>query len=126
MLRGCEFIERLPGETGPDPIGRDETAHDLTSAHVFHLPLGELVAVDPMDEIAEGRGQRQHRDLDHLETIRVGVDLIESTRMDQVFGIVRDHDIELNAVVFFKEQHALIDPIEAVGFGGGTIVRTHR
>src|SRR6202042_1483477 len=89
-------------------------------------PLGELVAIDPVHEFPKGRGQRQHGDLNHLETIRVAVNLLESAGMNQILGVVRDHDIELNAIVLLKKQHALVDPVETIGFGSGAIVRAYR
>ena len=43
--------------------------------------------------------------------------------MDEILGVVRDHDVEAGAVVLFEKQHALVDPVEAVGFGSGSVVR---
>jgi len=48
----------------------------------------------------------------------------ERVRMDQILGIVGHHDIEPAAVMFLKEQHALIDPVQAVGFRSGAVVGT--
>jgi hypothetical protein len=126
MFGRREFLQRAACETGSHSIGRNEAAHNLAGRHIFHLPLGELVAVDPVHEFPKGRRQRQDWDLNHLETIRVGIDLFESGGMNQVFGIVRDDDIELNAIVLLKKQHALIDPVEAIGLGGGAVVRAYR
>src|SRR5580704_11822331 len=46
--------------------------------------------------------------------------------MDQILGVVRDNDVETCTVMFFEKQHALVDPIEAVGFGSGSLVRADR
>ena len=43
--------------------------------------------------------------------------------MDEILGIVRDHDVETRGMMLFEKQHALVDPVEAVGFGSGAIVR---
>ena len=42
--------------------------------------------------------------------------------VDEVFGIVRHHDSKRSQMLF-KQQQALEDPVEAVGFGGGAVVR---
>src|ERR1700693_5579234 len=125
-LGGCEFLERLPRETGSDSVGRNEAAHNLAGRHVFDLPLGELVAVDPVHEFTEGHRQGQHWDLNHLETIGVGINLFESAGMNQVFSVMRDDDIELNAIVLLKKQHALVYPVEAIRFGRWAVVRAYR
>ena len=44
--------------------------------------------------------------------------------MNQVLGIVRHHNFEANLVLFLIEQHALVDPVQAVRFGRGPIMRT--
>jgi hypothetical protein len=46
--------------------------------------------------------------------------------VDQVFGIVRGHHVETDLVLLFEQEHALVDPVEAVGLGGGAVVRTDR
>ena len=80
----------------------------------------------PWTKVAEGRGKRQHRNLHHVVFVRVSVDESERLGMDQILGVVRDHDVKLSAVVLFKKQHALVDPVEAVGFGGGAVMGADR
>ncbi len=46
--------------------------------------------------------------------------------MDEILGIVRNRDIETRGMVLFEKQHALVDPVEAIGFGSGPIVRADR
>ena len=50
--------------------------------------------------------------------------------MDEVLGIVRHNNVEmeglLGALMLFKQQHALVDPVEAVGLRRGSIVRADR
>jgi len=42
--------------------------------------------------------------------------------MDDVLGVVREDHFEADGVLLFEEQHALVDPVEAVGFGCGAFV----
>ena len=45
--------------------------------------------------------------------------------MDQVLGVV-DHDgLEVQAVALFVESHVLVDPVQAIGFRGRTVVRAN-
>ena len=43
--------------------------------------------------------------------------------MDQVFRVMQHHDAETHAMARLVFLHALVDPIEAVAFGSGAIVR---
>ena len=43
--------------------------------------------------------------------------------MDQVFGVVHHHDAEAHVVPRLVVLHALVDPVEAVALGGGSVVR---
>ena len=43
--------------------------------------------------------------------------------MDQILGIVCHDDFEANLVMLLIEQHPLKHPVQAVGFGSGTVVR---
>ena len=43
--------------------------------------------------------------------------------MDQVFGVVHDHDAEAHVVARLVVFHALIDPVEAIALGGGSVMR---
>ena len=79
-----------------------------------------------MHPLAERRGQRQHRDLHHVVRSGKVIDPAQRLRVDHVFGIVRDHHIEFDAVALFVRQHALVDPVETVGLGRGTVVRAER
>ena len=44
-------------------------------------------------------------------------------RVDQVLGIVRDHDVEAHPVLGFVRPHAEVDLVEAVAFGRRPVVR---
>jgi hypothetical protein len=46
--------------------------------------------------------------------------------MDDVLRIVRHDDVEMHPVLLLHEQHALVNPVEIVGFRGGAVVRAHR
>jgi len=46
--------------------------------------------------------------------------------MDQIFGIMSDHNLEADVVLFFIKPDVLIDPVEAVGLGGGSVMRAYR
>ena len=39
--------------------------------------------------------------------------------MNEIFGVMQHDRIEANIVFFLEEQHPLIDPVQAVCFGGG-------
>src|SRR5579863_3404860 len=110
-----ELLDCIASVSGADSVGRNEASEHGARRHVLELPLGELVAIDAMNELAQGGGQRQHGNLDHVVVVRIGVDLRQSFGMNQVFGIVRDDDFESSAMIFLVQQHALVDPVETVG-----------
>jgi len=43
--------------------------------------------------------------------------------MDQVFGIVHDHDAEAHVVPRLVVFHTLVNPVEAVALRGGSVMR---
>ena len=43
--------------------------------------------------------------------------------MDEVFGVVYDYDAEAHTVTHLVVFHALIDPVEAIAFGSGSVMR---
>src|SRR6185436_14993452 len=69
--------------------------------------------------------QRQNRCLNEIVAGCVVVDPTQLLWMDQVLRVVCNNDLEADADLLFVEQHMLIDPVEAVGFRGGSIMRTH-
>jgi hypothetical protein len=79
-----------------------------------------------VDEVGEGCGKRQNGDLHHVVLAGVSVDERKCLGVDEILGVVRDDDVEGRGVVLFKKQHALVDPVEAVGLGGGSVVRAYR
>ena len=46
--------------------------------------------------------------------------------MDEVFCVMRQYDLKTGLMVQLKQQHALENPIEVVGFGGRAVMRTQR
>ena len=67
--------------------------------------------------------QRQYGHLYHVVASRKVIDPAQRFRVDHVLGIMRHYHVEAHAVPLLVRQHALIDPVEAVGFGCGPIVR---
>src|SRR5690348_11199222 len=45
--------------------------------------------------------------------------------MNQVLGIVSDHNLVAHLVADLVHLHTAVDPVEAVAFRSGPIVRTH-
>jgi len=45
--------------------------------------------------------------------------------MNQILGIMRDDHFKRDAVLFLVKSDVLVNPVEAIGFRGGTIVRAH-
>ncbi len=122
---GGQSLQRLARERGADSVRGQEAAQDLPRGNVLGLVFGELIAVDAMDQLAERRRQRQHRHLHHPVLFAVPINFPQRVGVDQIFGVVRDHHVEADAVILLEKQHALIDPVEAVGLGGRSIVRAH-
>ena len=71
------------------------------------------------------RRKRQHRNLHHVIPLRVIVDPAQSVGVDHVFGIVRQNHVEADAVLFLVEQHALINPVQAIRLRCGAVVRAY-
>jgi hypothetical protein len=76
-----------------------------------------------MYPLPQGRGQRQHRHLHHVVAAREVIDPVQRFRVDHVLGIVRHHYVEPHRMPLLVRQHALIDPVEAVGFRRGAGMR---
>src|SRR3954447_25052827 len=74
--RGQAF-EGAPVEASADAVGRQEAAQDLADGNVFALVFRELVAVQAVGELADGRWERQYRDLHHGVLTREEVDQTE-------------------------------------------------
>ncbi len=72
------------------------------------------------------RGKRQHGDLHHVVGLGVIINPPQSVRIHQVLRVVRQDHVEAGAVLFFPQQHALVDPVETVGLGCGAVVGTNR
>ncbi len=43
--------------------------------------------------------------------------------MDHVLGVVRHYDVEPDTILLLVQQHALVDPIQAIGLRRRTVVR---
>ena len=46
--------------------------------------------------------------------------------MDQILGVVHHDHLEPHRALPLIGQHALVDPVEAIGLGGGAVVRAER
>ena len=53
------------------------------------MDLGELVHVDPADEVAQLLREREYRQLDEVEVADERIEDLELVRMDEVLGIVQ-------------------------------------
>jgi hypothetical protein len=111
------------GVAGSHAVRRQESPQQPPRGDVLGLVFGELVAVDAVGEVAEGRAQREHGNLDHAVAVHGVADAAQLLGMDDVFGVVHRHDIEADRVLPLVAQHALVDPVQAVGFRSGTVVR---
>jgi len=65
-------------------------------------------------------------DLYHPAAVHGLVDPAQFLRMDQVLGVVNDDDVEAHGALPLVLQHALIDPVEAIGLRCRAIVRAER
>ena len=79
-----------------------------------------------MYPLPQGRGQRQHGHLYHIVASREIIDPAQRFRVDHVLRIVRHQHVEAHAVPLLVRQHPLIDPVQAVALGCGTVVRAQR
>ena len=123
---GLRRRQRLQGAacvTGANSVGGDETAQSRAHRNILGLKLGELVAVDTVRKPVAGCGQGQHRNLYHVVPVGIVIDPAQALRMDNVFRVMGDDQVETAAAGLFVGQHALVDPVQAVRLGGGAVVR---
>ena len=80
------------------------------------LVFAEFVAIKAVGDFAKRCGQREHGDLNHVVPLRVVIDPVERIGIDNIFRVMRHNHVETHAMLFFVEQHALINPVEAIGF----------
>src|ERR1035437_6239220 len=121
--RGGHAFQGRPVEARAHAIGRQEAAQALADGNVLVLVFGEFVAVQPMGPFAEGGRQRQNRHLHHGVAPREPVDQTKRLGVDQIFGVVHRYDFEAHLVPRLVVFHALVDPVEAVALGGGSVMR---
>ncbi|MGD0616673.1 MAG: hypothetical protein ABSB67_03330 [Bryobacteraceae bacterium] len=121
--QALECVARKPRA---DAIRWQKAAQDLPRRNVPSLIFGKFVAINAVNNFTGRRWQRQHRRLHHAEFPAIAIDAAERVGMNQVLGIVRHHDFEAHLVMFLEQQHALENPVQAVGFGGGAVVRANR
>jgi hypothetical protein len=91
---------------------------------VFQLELRELVAVEAVGPLAQPGGKGQHGDLHHLIIPRKPIDEAERIGIDEILGIVRHEDLEIDAAAAFVLDHPLVGRIQTIPFGGRTIMRS--
>ncbi len=121
---GGQPFERRAGESGAHAVGGQESSQQLPHRDVLGLVLGKLVAVDAVGQLSPRRGQRQYRHLDHVELPGVSADQVERIGVDHVLGVVGDDHLEAAVELPFIAQHAGVDGVQAVGFGGGPRLRS--
>ena len=102
VLGGGQLFERCARISGPYSVGRNKTSHELARRHILELPFGEFVAVDGVDYARERRGERQYGNLHHVVMVRVNVDAGQRVGMNQIFGVVRDDDLEPSVVMLLE------------------------
>jgi hypothetical protein len=125
-VRGRQLFQHRAREGRAHAIARQKAAPHLPHRDVLGLKLGEFVAVQAVYPLPQGRGQRQHGHLHHVVASGEVIDPAQRFRVDHVLRIVRHDRVEAHAVALLVRQHALIDPVEAVGLGRGTVVRAQR
>ena len=75
-----------------------------------------------MGEFEGRRGQGEDRDLDHFVPLGEVVDPAEGVGVHQILGVVGEDHVEADIVFALVEEHALVDPVETVGLGGGAVM----
>jgi len=76
-----------------------------------------------VSELPEGRREREDGNLDHVIELRVVVNPAQRIGVDQILGVMGQNHVEADTVFLFVQEHALINPIEIIGFRSGAAVR---
>ena len=111
VARGCQTFQRRPVEAGTHAIGRQEAAQALADRNILMLIFRELIAIQAVSQVADSRGQRKHRNLNHLMVVREPVDQAQRIGVNYILGIMRYHRLEANPVLRFKFLHSGVNPI---------------
>src|SRR5438477_2919035 len=125
-MRSGQPVQRISGEARSDAARGEKSTEELADREVLRLVFGKLVAVDAMQQFPHRRGKRQHGYLHHVVPLCVVIQPAQRFRMDEVFCVMRQYDLKTGLMVQLKQQHALENPIEVVGFGGRAVMRTQR
>jgi len=84
---------------------------------------GEIVAVQAMRQRPKRSRQRQDRRLYEIEARRIVIHPVQLFRVNQVFGVVDDHYVELRPSRFLLDQQMLKSPVQAIGLRRRSVVR---
>ncbi|HEX4771799.1 MAG TPA: hypothetical protein VH351_13255 [Bryobacteraceae bacterium] len=63
----------------------------------------------------KGVGSGRTGTLHHIVKGALAVDGRESLRVDEIFGVVEQHGVEVNGAPLFVFDHLVEDPVEAIG-----------
>ena len=117
------MFQRGARKAGAHAVGGQKSAQALAHGDVLSLEFGELIAVQPVGELGDGGGQRQHGDLHHRIIAGEPAHQAQRLGVDQVFGVVGHDDLVADAMEGFVPFHAVIGPVQAIALGGGAVVR---
>ena len=123
-----EKIQRLARESSADSRRGHHTPDRFAGIHILRVKLGKFVEIGishPVDPRRQLEGK--DRQLAHVQLIgHIVVVNFERERMQDVLGIVQRDDAVFATAWNLTGGHRTVDPIQAIGFRGGTIMRHHR
>jgi len=123
-LGAGEAFQGLARVARANPGGGKEPPKGLACREVFGMAFGEVVAIEAVREVGETRGEGKDRDLDHVGGAGMEIDEKEFVRVNQVLGVVNQDQIVAETAFLFVKQQPLVNPVQAIGLGGGAVVGT--